>query len=134
MQSLPDAKSLAHLLACSTLEEKAMNWLQSTPRGIASCLMLVMLLIGGGCESSGTEKSRTAGQLTDDIAIETSLRSRLIADSSVVSRRIEINVFQGAVVLFGRVPDEATQARVVEKAKGVRGVVSVEDRLTIVAE
>jgi osmotically-inducible protein OsmY len=103
-------------------------------RGIIGVFALVMMLLAGGCASSGTEPSRTAGQITDDIAIETSVRSRLIADSSVASWRIEIAVFQRTVTLFGRVPDEATRIRVLDIARQVRGVAAVDDRLTIVAE
>jgi len=100
---------------------------------------VVFLLLGAslllpGCQSSGDAEQRTVGQVTDDLAIETSIRSRLIADESIASRRIEIDVVKGKVILFGRVRDEATRGRVLDIARSVRGVSEVEDRLTLVPE
>lgn len=111
-----------------------MNPSQMPSRRIAFFLILSLVLSVSGCQNTGEENRRTAGQLTDDIAIETSIRSRLIADGSIPSRRIEINVFRGTVTLYGRVPSEATRSKVLATANGVRGVVAVDDRLTIVEE
>lgn len=95
------------------------------------CLALTPL---AGCQSYKDGASRTAGQVTDDVTIETSVRTRLIADSRVKARRIEIEVYKGTVTLFGRVPDDATRAIVLETARSTRGVIAVEDRLTLVPE
>lgn len=98
---------------------------------IAACLALTPL---AGCQSYKDGASRTAGQVTDDVTIETSVRTRLVADSRVKARRISIEVYKGAVTLYGRVPDEATRAIVLETARSTRGVTAVEDRLTLVPE
>ncbi|MGA1372801.1 MAG: BON domain-containing protein [Pseudomonadales bacterium] len=100
---------------------------------------IVFLLLGAflllpGCQSSGDAEQRTVGQVTDDVAIETSIRSRLIADKRIASRRIEIDVVKGKVIFFGRVRDEDTRGLVLDIARSVRGVTEVEDRLTLVPE
>jgi len=96
-----------------------------------ACLALLPL---AGCQSYKDGAARTAGQVTDDVTIETSVRARLVGDSRVKARRISIEVYKGTVTLYGRVPDDATRAIVLETVRMTRGVTAVEDRLTLVPE
>jgi osmotically-inducible protein OsmY len=86
------------------------------------------------CQSYRDGTERTAGQVTDDLAIQTAVKSRLLADEQVPGLSIQTEVYKNVVTLFGRVPDDATRQRALQIAREVKGVASVEDRLTIVPE
>lgn len=105
-------------------------------RGIAPLVIVMVLALTAiaGCQTYREGEGRTAGQITDDLAIQTSVKSRLLADQEVSSLRIQTEVYKGVVTLHGRVPDEAGRKHAIEVAQQVRGVVRVEDRLTIVTE
>ena len=105
-------------------------------RGIARLVIVTILALTAatGCQTYREGEGRTAGQITDDLAIQTSVKSRLLADQEVSSLRIQTEVYKGVVTLHGRVPDESGRRHAIEVAQQVRGVVRVEDRLTIVPE
>jgi len=107
-------------------------------RGLGRLLIVSVLLAGlpaiSGCQAYREGGSRTAGEVTDDLAIQTSVKSRLLADSGMSGLRIQTEVYKGAVTLYGRVPDQASRDNAVRIAKEVKGVVQVDDRLTVVAE
>jgi hyperosmotically inducible periplasmic protein len=97
---------------------------------VLACALPAML----GCQAYREGEGRTAGQVTDDLAIQTSVKSRLLADQQVSGLQIQTEVYKGVVTLFGRVPDEASRSHALQIARSVKGVVNVEDRLTIVTE
>jgi osmotically-inducible protein OsmY len=98
--------------------------------GVLACGLPAMV----GCQTYREGEGRTAGQVTDDLAIQTSVKSRLVADKGLSGFQIQTEVYKGAVTLYGRVPDEASRNQALQIARGVKGVVSVEDRLTIVTD
>lgn len=110
----------------------------STPHFAARLVLVVALLMGapvlGGCQTYRGGEGRTAGQVTDDLAIQTAVKSRLVTDDRVSGFKIQTEVYKGVVSLYGRVSDEASRGVALQIAREVKGVVSVEDRLTVVAE
>lgn len=95
-------------------------------------LALVCLL--AGCQSYREGGSRTVGEFTDDVGILSSVKAALVRDDEVKGFRINVDVRKGVVSLYGRVPSAYARNKAVEIARGVRGVIKVEDRLTLVEE
>ncbi len=94
--------------------------------------IILMLLVG--CNSYREGKTRTVGEFTDDVAIQAAVKTRLLRDPEIKGLRVNVEVRKGVVKLFGRATSEALRDRTISLAKGVKGVVKVEDRLTIVTE
>ncbi len=94
--------------------------------------IILMLLVG--CESYREGKSRTVGEFTDDVAISAAVKTRLLRDPDIKGWRVNVEVHKGVVTLYGRATTETLRERALTLAKGVKGVVKVEDRLTIVTE
>ena len=92
------------------------------------------LLIVGGCQSYKDGGSRTVGEFTDDVAIQTKVKTRLISDPDVKGWPLNVDVHKGVVTLYGRAGSEALRRKALAIAGGVKGVTRVEDRLTIVTE
>ena len=97
-------------------------------------LFPVILMLLAGCESYREGQSRTVGEFADDVAIQTAVKTRLLRDPEVKGLRVNVEVRKGVVKLFGRATSEAQRDRTLNLAKGIKGVVKVEDRLTIVTE
>ncbi len=102
------------------------------------CRLLTLLLLAfslGACTlyERGNE-ARTLGQVTDDLAIQSIIKTRLLDDEQVRGLRINTEVNRGVVSLYGRVSTEAERERVLAIASGVRGVTRVRDRMVLVPE
>jgi hyperosmotically inducible protein len=87
------------------------------------------LLVLGGCVGTATTKS--VGERLDDSAISTKIKSSLLADRSTDGLDIEIEVFKGRVQLNGFADDQAEVTRAEEIARGVKGVLEIENNLII---
>lgn len=81
------------------------------------------LLMIPGCASTQTQES--AGEYIDDASITAAVKSKLIGDSSVKARDIEVETFRGTVQLSGFADDTTQINRAVEIARGTKGVKSV---------
>jgi hyperosmotically inducible periplasmic protein len=95
-------------------------------------LILTALVLGAGCQSA--PGSRTAGEVVDDVTIQTRLKSALLRDPEIKGLLINTQVRQGVVTVEGRVTSREQQQRVVALATAIRGVVAVDDRLSVVTE
>jgi hyperosmotically inducible protein len=73
----------------------------------------------------------TVGCSQSDPGITTAVKSRLAADDTVKSYRIDVDTKDRVVTLSGAVDTEAGKARAVELARNTEGVSSVVDRLTV---
>lgn len=100
---------------------------RTTPMSLA----LALVLAGCAGYDRGSE-SRTFGEVTDDVSIQTVLKTRLLRDPLVGGLAIDTEVRRGEVRLYGRVDSEEARARALEIARGVRGVDDVLDRLVVV--
>ncbi len=93
---------------------------------------LLVCAVVVGCATYRNEGTRTPGEFTDDAAIQTIIKSKLLADGQVSGLAINVDVRKGVVAIYGPVPDESARRRAVEIAEGVKGVSAVEDNLTVV--
>jgi osmotically-inducible protein OsmY len=92
---------------------------------------LVVLL--AGCQSYRDGSARTVGQFTDDVVIESAVKTKLIADDEIKAFKINVEVNRSIVSLYGRVPSEAARSKALRIAGEAKGVVQVIDRLTLIA-
>jgi osmotically-inducible protein OsmY len=101
--------------------------------GIAG-LLTAALLLSVGCQGYRNGSTRTVGEFTDDIGIQSRVKLALLNDDDIKGLRINTEVRQGVVTLYGRVGSHELKQRAVNLASGVKGVTEVEDRLTVVTE
>lgn len=73
----------------------------------------------------------TVGQKIDDAKIVTVLNADLVKDKELSAIKINVDSTQGQVVLKGTAPNAAAKERAEAIAKGVTGVVSVDNRLML---
>ena len=102
---------------------------RSRLRAIVAAASLVLL---GGCNTYLDDaENRTPGEVTDDVAIHTILKTRLLRDPDVGGMRINVDVDKGVVRLYGYVGSEAERDRAETLAAQIRGVQRVENRLQV---
>ncbi|MBW1866800.1 MAG: BON domain-containing protein, partial [Deltaproteobacteria bacterium] len=90
-------------------------------------------LIGGGAAAgykTGTDE-RSIGRIWDDATITTKIKSRMVKDSVVKARKIDVDTTDGNVVLVGVVKTNVEVQRALEIARGVPGVKSVRSSLQV---
>lgn len=92
---------------------------------------IAAILLAGGCQSYKDGNSRTVGEFTDDTAIQARIKMKLTRSRDVRALRINVEVKKGAVTLFGRIESQQMRQKAVEIVKSVKGVTSVDDRLTV---
>ena len=67
----------------------------------------------------------------DDAAVTAGVKAALLADSGLSTATISVDTQKGAVTLTGTVDSDAMKAKAAEIAKGVKGVKSVVNNLTV---
>jgi osmotically-inducible protein OsmY len=77
------------------------------------------------------QAGETTGQIVEDAAITAKVKAALLAEKNVRSRDVEVETFQGKVVLKGHVPDRAQVDLAVKVARSVEGVTAVENRIAV---
>lgn len=92
-------------------------------------LFFLLALLLAACATPG---GRTAGEVVDDSTICSLVNAKLVAMPGVRSLGIDVDVFQGEVVLTGRVHNENEETRVLEAVRTVRGVKKVTSMLKII--
>ena len=92
----------------------------------------VAVLLLSACQSYLDGNSRTVGQFTDDARIQAAVKTALVGDDEVKGLPINVEVNRSVVSLYGRVSSDYLRNKAVSLAGDVRGVVRVEDRLTLV--
>lgn len=73
----------------------------------------------------------TAEQRVDDAALVAEIKGRIAADPALNPFNIDVDVNQGVVTLSGTVTSDASRMRAAEIARGVSGVVRVENQLEV---
>jgi hyperosmotically inducible protein len=86
---------------------------------------------GAQAKQTLREVGETAGQVAGDAAITAKVKAALHAEKDVKSRDIDVETFQGKVVLTGKVPDRAQSELAMKVAQAVDGVRSVENRIAV---
>lgn len=80
----------------------------------------------------GSATDEAAGK-TRDLGITAEMKSRLAKDRQLSALRIEVDTREGRVVLRGAAPTLAVRERATELARGIDGVMGVENELQIQA-
>ena len=97
-------------------------------------LFAFTMAVLAACQTYDDPNRRTPGELTDDSAIYTAVKAKLIADPDIQGLKINVDVYQGAVSLCGRIPSEVLRNRALKIATEVRGVLKVHDSLALITE
>ena len=92
---------------------------------IASTAMLGMV----GCTATRTQRS--AGEQIDDATLLTKVKSALVADPVTEAHEINVDVNRGVVKLAGFVGTAKEKEKAGQVARGVSGVQSVQNDLTV---
>jgi len=101
-------------------------------RSVTGAVLLGLVLLLAGCKGYyGDSNRRTAGEATDDRAIHTAVKSKLIAHGETRGWKINVDVFRSTVILRGYVKSEAERSTALELARGVKGVKEVDDKLVV---
>ncbi len=95
---------------------------------------ILILALGAlaGCQGYRSEGTRTPGEFADDVAIQAAVKTALIRAEGVKGGGINVEVRRSVVTLFGRIGSEQERTLALTTARGVGGVASVVDRLTLV--
>ena len=91
---------------------------------------LVMLMVAfAACDS--TSKQEGAGEFVDDSIITTKVKALLAEDDFLKSFQISVETYKGTVQLSGFVDSQKAVDKAGEIARGVKGVKSVKNNLTV---
>lgn len=76
----------------------------------------------------------TAAQIEADLALSARVHTALVAQTGVNAADIHVDVHRGVVTLTGHVPSPAHKSVADQTVRGVKGVTSLVDKLTISAQ
>ena len=101
--------------------------------GLVAAAVLAGLALAGCQQKSADPAPETAGAHLDDAVITTKVKTALLTDTQSQGRGADTSVEtrKGQVMLSGFVSDQAQADREVQLAKGVEGVLSVQNKLMI---
>ncbi|MGH8727891.1 MAG: BON domain-containing protein [Burkholderiales bacterium] len=99
-------------------------------RVIAIAFFLSLPCFAFGQENGG-EAERTLGEIIDDATITTKIKGALIADEEIKALRINVDTLNGNVKLTGAAETTEQISRAGEIAEEVKGVQSVDNRITL---
>jgi osmotically-inducible protein OsmY len=103
--------------------------MQTTSRLLRALGVALVASALAACAGSPTKKS--TGELIDDTAITTKVKSRLIGDKDVSALDVQVETFKGTVQLSGFVGSERERERAAELARSVDGVKEVKNDLRL---
>src|SRR5471030_1079471 len=90
---------------------------------------LGLISLQSGCAATPTKES--TGEFVDDATITTKVKAAFIKDEVVKSSDISVVTFKGVVQLSGFVDNSAQKYRAGEVARNVRGVVEVQNKISV---
>ncbi|HUR41753.1 MAG TPA: BON domain-containing protein [Verrucomicrobiae bacterium] len=94
---------------------------------LLTAAMLSCAAVVAGCAHD--QHARSTGEVIDDSAITTKVKSALLAEKDVNSLDIEVKTFEGTVQLSGFVDSQWQIDKATEIASGVAGVQHVTNNL-----
>ncbi len=116
--------------AVAKTEQAAADVKDATKASVASA----SVALRDGADQARTAARNTADSVTvggEDAAITASVAAGLIKDPDLSVIKIDIDTKQGVVSLYGPAPSEAARMRATDIAKAVKGVSSVDNKLTV---
>ena len=78
-----------------------------------------------------SEAAAKVAEKVDDVAITSEVKAKLIGDSQVSARKIDVDTKDGVVTLKGTVSSEQEKDKALQIARNTKGVQRVEDQLTV---
>ena len=75
--------------------------------------------------------SRSPGEVIDDAAVTAKVKAALVEDPVTKAMQIDVDTREGTVQLTGNVSSESEKDRATEVARGIDGVRSIENNLTV---
>jgi hyperosmotically inducible protein len=96
---------------------------------LAAAITAVVLLTATGC--AVTRGQETVGAYVDDAGITTLVKSRFVESKQVDAASISVETLKGTVMLSGFAKSNDERAAAERIARGVRGVISVKNELTV---
>jgi hyperosmotically inducible periplasmic protein len=85
----------------------------------------------GKAEASGKDMVEKAGNKADDAVITARLASSFAKDPDLSAMKIDVDTKGGAVTLTGTAPTAVAREKAGTLAKGLKGVSSVDNKLTV---
>lgn len=104
---------------------------QNYGRAAVVVLVTVLIVSIAACADRGT--TRTTGETVDDATITTKVKAALIEDPDVKALQINVNTYNGVVQLNGFVDRSEQITKAGQIARGVKGVKSVQNNLSVKA-
>jgi hyperosmotically inducible periplasmic protein len=97
-------------------------------------LAALLVLSGGmalysGCAGSPTRRS--TGEMVDDATLTTKVKTAFAQDPGVKAIDVKVDTFKGNVQLNGFVNTAEEKARAEQIARGVQGVMNVQNNVTV---
>jgi len=117
--------------------------MRNTSHILSALFMAAIVAVVGGCDSrdntstaddakdTASDAASSAGDYIDDTAQTTKVKSALFGEDSLSGFEISVKTNDGVVELSGSVSSERERERATRVARGVDGVKSVNNRLTI---
>jgi len=96
---------------------------------IATATLAAITLVSTGC--AVTRQQETVGAYIDDTAITTSVKARFVDDKTVDAASISVETMKGTVQLSGFAKSDAEKMRAESIAQAVKGVVAVQNRISV---
>jgi hyperosmotically inducible periplasmic protein len=93
--------------------------------------LALLIIISVGLLSCRTSAGRSAGQVWDDGAITTEVKTKLLADGMMKGMAITVSTFEGNVTMIGAVDSRDQKARAEQIAKSAKGVRSVNNLVEV---
>ncbi|HXC36619.1 MAG TPA: BON domain-containing protein [Candidatus Acidoferrales bacterium] len=99
---------------------------------MALCLgLLATGTVGTLTGCSGNSNTRSTGQYIDDKTLGRQVRSAMSNNSEYRFDQVNVDVYRGTCQLSGFVDTEAQKDKAGDLAKGVQGVTSVDNNITV---
>ena len=96
---------------------------------IATAIFAAVTIFTTGC--AVTRSQETVGQYVDDATITTQIKSRWIADPTVDAASFKVETLKGTVQISGFAKNAAEKAKAEQIARGVNGVVAVQNSIAV---
>jgi osmotically-inducible protein OsmY len=98
-------------------------------KSISATMAAIALITLAGCAATPTHEA--TGQYVDDSVITTKTKAAIFNDATLKSAEINVETFKGKVQLSGFVRSQADVNRAVEIARGIDGVKSVKNDMSL---
>ena len=116
--------------AVASTEQKAEETRQDVKEGAADAKEAVKDA-AQDAKVAGANAMDKAGNAMEDAAITASVNAELAKDPKLSALKINVDTTQGRVALKGTAPDAASRDRATQLAAAVKGVLAVDNQLTV---